>query len=399
MIHFEKVEEHLKSFKGLQPLTGEALNSIKVIAENPEGHNTISLTRTAVNGEPKIVLNGKAKNDKMGDFEVKNSNEISNSRYQGTGYQTPLDTLTVLSTQAVEQAFLKENNRLSDVIQTQTGVAPYAKTLEYEVMGNSASTVWDHEIPVNHEGAVRGVDRQNTFYKSQRGIFAYSLGYTELEMRQGAVSGIQAFQLTQRMEGLMNVIMQHKEQLRAFGRKNADGSYFGGMFNYNGAVANASVLPKSISEMSPAEINLFVKDLTENFTENTNTGGTIKKLIFPSFDVNSGFGKVDNTRTAGVITYKDLIMKPLQDATGMDIEIIASHYASKKFNQNFGIDKDFYVALDDQQALAYFDVPVDIQVLLQPAQYGMGVRTILVMQAGECVVRRPEYFKIYNPAN
>lgn len=404
MTTFEDLAQNIIPSCGME-LKGQALNQIISMSERPDKAGMLTLTRTSCNGDVVVVANGKVEGE-AGSFDAKNgiivsgkdANGVANSRYSGQGYQTPLDTLTQLSTRLIERATLTENPEFSKVARTVTGIAPYAETMKFEVAGNSGGTVWDQEIAVNHNGPVRALDRENTFFTSGRKFYAYSLGYTELEMRQANASGIQAFTWEQRLKNALIKITNDQDHLRAFGMRKADGSYGGGLFNYTGSTINTSVFPASLADMTPAQMNVLAQNLIGDFMTNTNIGAKFDKLILPSLDVASGFSRIDTSRTAAVVTFKDLLMKPLQDA-GMETEIIISQLASKNYNKKLGINggngTDFYVAINSAMADIYFDVPVDIQMILQPTQYGMGFNAIMIMQVGECVVSRPELAKIY----
>jgi hypothetical protein len=384
-------------------LSGFQLDELMAISQNPGDANCISITGTTSSntGKPIFELNGNAKTSSMGNWSanriVANANDIANSRYSGSGYQTPLDTLTALSPRLMEQMMMKESE-LAAIVPTLVGEAPYMETRKFEVGGNVAGLASEHQISVNHNGVLKGVDRNNTFYNSERKVYAWSINYTILEMRQGNASGIQTFTLERRMNGAMDVINQHLEQLRAFGTQRADGSRAGGMFNYREAVINTSIFPNSFNAMTSAQMKKLAKDLAYDFNTNNDIGEDFTDLILPSLD-SLALGTVDETYTGGIVTYKDLLTKSLQDATGKDINIILSKYASKAFNAkmkiNGGIGQDIFFAVNRDYADIFFDVPVNVQMLMQPAEVGMGVQIIYIAQVGDVVVGRPELARIY----
>lgn len=385
-------------------LSGFELSELIAISQDPSAANCISITGTtdSITGKPLFELNGEVKTAKMGNWSAKNvvanANDIANSRYSGTGYQTPLDTLTALSPKLIEQYMLKENE-VATIVETEVGIAPYFETRKYEVGGNTGGLASDHEIPVNHNGVIKGVDRQNTFFTAERKFYAWSMNYTTLEMRQGNASGIQTYDLTKRMNGILKVINQHLEQIRAFGTKKADGSRAGGMFNYRESVIEGAIFPASLDSMTPAEMKVLAKNLATNFQIGTKVGENFTDLVLPQIDA-LALGTIDETYTGSVVTYKDLLMKSLQDATQNNINIIFSKYASKSFNATMGINEGLgenrFLAVNRNEAGAIFDVPVNVQMLMQPAEVGMGVQIIFIAQIGDVVVPRPEFFRIYN---
>ena len=383
-------------------LSGYELSELIAISQDPSSADCISITGTTntVTGKSLFELNGGAKTKKMGDWSAKNiianANDIANSRYSGSGYQTPLDTLTALSPQLIEQYMLKENE-LAQVVETEVGIAPYFETKKYEVGGDVAGLASDYEIPVNHNGVVKGVDRENTFFTSQRKFYAWSMSYTELEMRQGNASGIQTYEFSKRMKRMLEVMSQHLEQLRAFGTKKADNSRAGGMFNYRDAEVNASIFPVSLSDMTSAQLGILAQTLAADFETGNGQNGTITDLILPTID-RQGFAGVLPEYTAGPVTKGEMFRKSFSEIAP-NINIIFSKYASKVVNGKMGINggngEDIYLAVNREKAGAIFDVPVNVQMLMQPAQIGLGVQVIFIAQIGDVVIPRPEFYRIY----
>lgn len=381
----------------LMNLKPSTVDNLRRAIENGEG-NAISMTRTRLSdGKPTMVLNGKAKNSTLGEFEIKNPNEIANSRYgDGSGIQGNLDMLTSKVIKSIER-LIPVDYELDKIVDTMVGIEPYMEKTKYEFMGTSTATSADLEISANYNGALHTFTRENIFAESERRFFGFSINTTYIQNQQASVSFARYDQWERKISQVMKEVARIKQELKAFGI-NKKGERQGGLFNFQGLTIDTSTITKPINEMTTTEINALSKSLIKSWQESTDfIGGDYlpTHFLMPISDRQLINAQRDEQNTAGILNYFDILNKTLSDASGNAINFVGSSLAQKEHNAKYGYNKDFYALTNKAGAGLFQDVPVDMQAILQPAQHGLSFEMLFIFQVGEVFAERPELAKIF----
>lgn len=378
----------------LKPST---VDNLRRAIENNEG-NAISMTRARLNdGKPGIVLNGKAKNSTLGSFEVKNPNEIANSRYSdGSGIQGNLDMLTSKTLQSIER-LIPIDYGIDKMVDTMVGIEPYMEKTKYELMGTSTATSAELEITSNYNGGLHTFTRENTFAESERRFFGFCISTTYIQMQQSSVSFARYDQWEVKVEQVMEEIARIKQELKAFGI-NKKGGRQGGLFNFQGLTLDTSTITKPINEMTAAELKALSKNLIKSWQESTDLfeDSSPTHFLMPTFDKQRINAERDEQNTAGILNYADVLSKALSDSAGNAITFVGSSLAQKHHNAKYGFGKDYYALTNKSRARLFQDVPIDMQAILQPAQHGLSFEMLFIFQVGEVFARRPEFARIFS---
>jgi hypothetical protein len=335
--------------------------------------------------------------------EVKNGvcTDVANGTYANTGYQVPMDTLTALSKDLIEAKAIVDSDEFNSVIPTQTNVSPYLPTVLYQLMGVTGGTIYDYEVSSNHNGAIKGLSTEGKSFTTERKLYAFSLSSNIIADRQQSAAGFAISDYATKLRLTIKQAKTFAQTHRALGIKKGPDFFTGGLLTPNPVYdrpVDHSLLTKPIQDMSPTELMTFLKDALQDYFETCRS--TADTIILP-----------DTAIPALSVLYKDITGMPattldvlgvvLTSANkGKPVKILGSQYFAadhngKNFNFNDGKGEDFVVIANSEEAEMFFDEPVPMQ-LLSTTSAGLYTTSILLMQLGETVMRRPEFVAVHS---
>lgn len=314
-----------------------------------------------------------------------NSTDKVLSNAAPTGYQVDIDTLTTIKQDVIKQKFYTESP--ADFMPVKVGEGAFSSELLYyknfELAGDFESGIMGQGNNTRKDSVEVGYDA----IRLKPYFWAKTLDYSLIEVQQASKN----------IGGTINIITQKEEarkrnwdlgiQKTAFlGISTVSGVE--GLLNMTGITNNLTVITKAISSMTPAEINVVVKNMINAYWTNNNKTARPDYFIMPYSDYFGLAELIDPTAAPTGMTKGDFLLNAFKFASGNpNFQIKPLQYADSADN---GLGVERYALYKNDSQVLEMNIPIDFTTTTVGTSNNFDFGSVAYGQFTGVVAKRPK---------